>query len=821
MPSLSLAEAEQRATALTVERYDVDLDLTSDQDTFRSVTTIRFACSDPSIPTFVDVAPRTLTSAVLNGRELDLAALADCRLPLPALAPDNLLVVDAEMAYSRDGEGLHRAVDPADGRIYLYAMSFLDAAPRIFACFDQPDLKATYDVSVSTPAGWIVAGNGRATEVAPGRWRLATTKPLSTYVVTLVAGPYHTVHDEHDGIRLALHVKQSLAQHLDEQAGEILGVTKAAFDELHRLFGIRYPFGDYHQAFVPEFNAGAMENPGCVTFRDTMIYRTRATEAEHSARAGVIAHEMAHQWFGNLVTMRWWDDLWLNESFAEYMGYRVCDTATQFRDGWLEAAMARKRWGMTADARSTTHPVAGRSAVDAATALQNFDGISYAKGASALKQLVVHIGDDAFLAGVVRHLHAHAYGNATFADLLAAWTDAGAADLDHWAQEWLRTSGTDTLHARLDGATLELRCTPPEHHPANRPHTFWVSSVLDEGTHEQLVRLDGEPIEVDVPLGTTPFVIVDAHDDTWAKIRMDPQSLAAVPAMLPHIRDPLTRAVVWNSLRFAVDDAELDPTWMLETLESCLPRESGEIAVGSLLSWATHVVAGQYIPDPAAARRVAGIASAVLAIAPAGSSAQIVAARAVAASSNDAQTMMKWLRGRDIPDGLAVDAELRWALLTRLCALGAADEARIEAEMERDRSAQGLVHAARCRAALPTPAAKERAWSLLTRDPHAGNYILYATAEGFWQPGQLEVAAPYVERYFTEMPSTCELRRGWVVSQSLEYAYPHLAVDASTVALAERALAGHLEPGVRRAIADGTDDLCRALGVRERWRIGL
>jgi aminopeptidase N len=345
-------------------------------------------------------------------------------------------------------------------------------------------------------------------------------------------------------------------------------------------------------------------------------------------------------------------------------------------------------------------------------------------------------------------------------------------------------------------------------------------SVLDEVTHEQFARLDGAGVEVDVPLGSTPFVVVDAHDDTWAKIRMDERSRAAVREMLPRIGDPVTRAVVWNSLRFAVDDAELDPWWMLDTLQSCLPRVAGEIAVQSLLTWASDVVAGQYVPDPAAVRRVADIATGVLAVAPAGSSAQIVAARAVAATCPESETMASWLVGRDVPDGLAVDAELRWALLTRLCALGAVDDARIDTEVERDRSAHGQVHAARCRAALPTPAAKERAWSLLTRDPDLSNYVLYATAGGFWQPGQLELTAPYVERYFTEMPHTCEFRRGWVVFQSLELAFPRPAVDESTIGLAERTLARDLEPGVRRAISDGTDDLRRALAVRQRWRIG-
>src|SRR5512144_1689577 len=322
MPSLSLAEALRRAEQLTVTAYDVSLDLDRGEETFNSLTTIRFTARGPA-DTFVDVKPKALLGASLNGASLDVGRLEDGRLPLRGVDGDSELVVEAVMGYRNDGEGLHRAVDPADGRHYTYAMSFLDAAPSIFTCFDQPDLKAPYTFHVRAPKDWVVVGNGRAEQVEPGQWELATTQPLSTYFVTLVAGPYHVVGHEHDGIALGLECRASLAPHLDRDAEEIFTVTTQCFDEFHRLFGVRYAFGDYHQAFVPEFNAGAMENPGCVTFRDPLVFTSKVTRAERTQRATTIAHEMAHQWFGDLVTPRWWDDLWLNESFAEYMGNRV------------------------------------------------------------------------------------------------------------------------------------------------------------------------------------------------------------------------------------------------------------------------------------------------------------------------------------------------------------------------------------------------------------------------------------------------------------------------------------------------------------------
>ncbi|HET6986970.1 MAG TPA: M1 family aminopeptidase, partial [Kribbella sp.] len=355
MPSLTVDGARTRAAALSVQSYDVDLDLTQGERTFGSTTTIRFRASSPT--TWLDVKPDELTSVTLNGTAVDVAGLNDGRLELTDLQPENELVVVASMLYSHDGEGLHRAVDAADGLVYTYAMSFLDAAPRIFACFDQPDLKAPYRMKVTAPPEWLVLGNGAATQVSPGRWELAETLPLSTYFVTVVAGPYYQITDSHDGIPLSVVSRQSLKEALDREAEDIFTVTKQSFDEYHRMFGYRYPFGEYHQAFVPEFNAGAMENPGCVTFRDSMVFRSAATDAERGNRARTIVHEMAHQWFGDTVTMKWWNDLWLNESFATYMAYLSLTEATRFATAWQAFNAGMKNWAYRQDQLITTHPI--------------------------------------------------------------------------------------------------------------------------------------------------------------------------------------------------------------------------------------------------------------------------------------------------------------------------------------------------------------------------------------------------------------------------------------------------------------------------------
>src|SRR6476619_3634331 len=419
MRSLTRSEARRRAALLNVTSMEVDLDLSRGEHTFVSTTTIRFRCAEPGAATFLDLKPVGLTWLTLNGSPLDPAGLDDGRIGLEDLAEDNTVVAVATMAFSRDGQGLHRAVDPADGEHYVYGHLFLDAAPSVFACFDQPDLKAPYAVSVTAPEAWQVIGNGAATQVRPGRWQLATTQPLATYFVTVCAGPYASVRSEHDGIPLGIHARASLREPLERQAEQMLEVTRASFDYYHHLFGIRYLFGAYHQVFVPEFNAGAMENPGCVTFRDTYVFRGAAARDEVLTRSNTIAHEMAHMGFGDLVTMRWWDDLWLNESFAEYLAYRAVAEATPFTGSWTTFLAKRKAWGYRADQLSSTHPVAGEAA-DTSAALLNFDMITYAKGASVLKQLVAWVGLEPFLSGLRSYFKKHAFGNSEFPDLLSA-----------------------------------------------------------------------------------------------------------------------------------------------------------------------------------------------------------------------------------------------------------------------------------------------------------------------------------------------------------------------------------------------------------------
>jgi aminopeptidase N len=830
MPTLTRAEAADRASLVDVETYHVDLDVTGAGDTFRSRAVVRFRAR-AGAGTFLEFEPSEITSITLNGAPVDPAAVRDGRLHLTGLAEQNELVTDARMRYSIDGEGLHRYTDPADGNVYLYQHLFINNGGRVLPCFDQPDLKASWQVGVDAPADWTVATNGILVSRDGGRWEFAPTKRISTYLASLIAGRYHVVTDEHDGIPLALYARAALATHLDAEAPEIFEVTKQCLDRFHQMFDIRFPFGQYQQAFAPEFNFGAMEYPGLVVFRDEFIPRSAITESEREHRANVIAHEMAHQWFGDLVTMAWWDDLWLNESFAEYLGTRVTSEATRFEGAWTTFAMHRKSWGLRADQRPSTHPVAPDEVTDTDAALLNFDGISYAKGAAVLKQLVAWLGDDAFLAGLNAHFAAHAYGNATLADLLRALSEASGRDLSGWAEVWLRRAQVNTLRAeiRRDGgnyAEVAVVQTAPDGHPTLRPHRIGVGlfDQVDGGTvvRRRLleVELDASGRTVIEELAGEPaadLLLLNDGDLTYAKIRLDDDSAAAVPLLLPLLDDSLARAVVWAATLDAVVDGERPVAELVTLVLAALPVETEVVIVEDVLRATRGLVDRYATPEtrPAALELVAQAADRLLAASPAGGSGQLAAARGLIGATADVRRLRGWLAGEDVPAGLTVDADLRWLVQYRLVVLGAAGHDAIDAELARDRSSSGEQWAARCRAALPDPDAKETAWTAVVADGGLSNRLAELTAAGFWQPEQLDLLAGYAKRYFAEMPEMMRVRNGMSAEKAALAAYPDVAVSPETRRLAAELLATEdLNPILRRVVLDADDDMRRALAAR-------
>ena len=815
--SLRQLEAVARRDLLAVEEYDVRLDLAADERTFRSVTTVRFTSRGG--PTFLDLKPVAVDEIRFNGRVLDPDLLQRGRLPLDTVPGPNEVVVDAVMPFRNDGEGLHRSVDPADGRHYVYGMSFMEAAPTIFACFDQPDLKAPFTFHVLAPEDWTVIGNAPATRAETGggvsSWELERTQPLSTYFVTLVAGPYHVIRDEHDGIPLGLSARASIAGALEADADELLTMTRQCFDEFHRLFGIRYPFGDYHQAFVPEFNAGAMENPGCVTFRDPLVFTSRVTRGVRIQRATTVAHEMAHQWFGNIVTPRWWDDLWLNESFAEYMGNRVTADVTEYDDAWTHNAYARRQWGLVADQRPSTHPVAGNGAEDAGSALQDFDGISYTKGSSILKQLNAALGDEVFFAGAFDHFARHRFGNATMHDLFASWERAGAGDLSTFTGNWLRTAGPDTIV--LDRAAGAIRRTPPAGHPADRAHTFQVARALPEGKWE-VAPLTVAGAETAYDAGQRAAVVLDPYEDSWALVQPDATTVAALKSLLPRTEDTRLRAGIWNNLRSAFHNAALDPADVLDLVEAGLPIEDSDDALFYTMPW----VLAKVVPlsaDPAAAlERVHRATSAKAQASGAGSPLQLAAFQAAVSSAGSAESLRDWLQGRALPDGVEVDLDLRWRILVRLAVLGETDRAELRAALDAEPTARSRVEHTRALASLPDAEAKAWAWELFTGRVDVPNYELEAAGVGMWRGEQEDLLAPYVERYFADVADTARVRSGWVLADAAMWFFPLVFETTDTLERA-RELIGRedFDLAMRRRVVDLADELERRIAIRAAY----
>ena len=823
MPSLLRDDARSRFDLLTVTAYDVTLDLRG-EETFESRTVIDLVSRGGDA--FLDLKAVSLGSIRLDGHALPPSAWSDGRYPLTLPPGDHRIEVDAVMSFRNDGEGLHRATDPADGRAYLYQMSFMSAAPSVFACFDQPDLKAPYTLHVTAPDGWTVVANAPGAEVEPGRWEFEPSQPLSTYFVTVVAGPFHRLTDEHDGIPLGLMCRSSMASALDVDADELFTMTRQCFDEFHRLFGVRYPFVKYDQAFVPEFNALAMENPGCVTFREGLLFTTTVPRSQRVQRATTVAHEMAHQWFGNLVTPKWWDDLWLNEAFAEYMGNRVAAGVTEFTETLVWASVTRKNWGLSADARPSTHPVAGNGALDADAALQDFDGISYAKGHAVLTQLANRVGDDVFFTGVRDHFERNRFGNATMRDLFEAWERAGAGELEGWTAAWLRTAGLDRIDVERTDTGAELVRTSPDGGSAEREHLLGVAAWDGSRwlTSQALVTGDRTPIAV--PAGAP--VVLDPEDTAWADLTFDELTASALPDLMERTTDPLIRTTIWNTVRNGVSRGRLAPDRAVDILSAGLRHEELDSAVSILGVWAgedgeggrgtVHAKLLPVVSDPESARvRLHEAFWTRTSTAAAGSDLQLAALQSAVMVSSSPDQLRALLMG-DLPPGVELDSGLRWRVLKRLASLGATDLDELDKALADDNDAKTQISHAWCHARLPEGEAKDWAWRRFTGEVDASNYEIEAIGTGMWQSGREDLLAPYVERYFAEVAGTTGVRAGWGLADAALFFYPITVVEDDTLARTESLLADQgLNPSIRRVLVDAGDELRGRLECRRRY----
>ncbi|MEZ2371064.1 aminopeptidase N [Arthrobacter sp. RCC_34] len=842
--NLTRAEAEERSALLSVDSYTVDLDLTRGDRVFGSTTTVRFTAKDDA-STFIDAVTDSVSQVILNGADLDPAQVSDgVRIQLDGLAAENVLTVVAENPYMNTGEGLHRFVDPVDGEVYLYTQFEVPDSRRMFAVFEQPDLKATFTFNVTAPAHWDLVSNSPTPVPVPqpagedggarSLWSFTPTPRLSSYVTALIAGPYQSVRSElvnSEGrtIPLGVFARKSLMQYLD--ADNIFELTRQGFEFFEQQFGIPYPFEKYDQLFVPEFNAGAMENAGAVTILEGYVFRGQVPQAQVERRAITVLHELAHMWFGDLVTMRWWNDLWLNESFAEYMSHLAAVENTAFTNAWTTFASVEKSWAYRQDQLPSTHPIFA-AINDLADVEVNFDGITYAKGASVLRQLVAWVGQEEFMAGVRAYFAKHAWKNTVLNDLLVELEAASGRDLGDWGKLWLETAGVNTIkpELELDAAgvitSFTLVQTAPEDHPTLRPHRLAIGlySLDAEGRLVRTRRLeldvDGERTEVPGLVGTphNGLILINDDDLAYTKVRLDPASWSYAQEHLSAFAESLPRTLVWASAWDAARDAEVPARQYLQLLLNNIGAETdSSVVLIQLRQLATTL--NFYVAPEHREQAIIEAADALLELAEnaaPGSDSQLQFIKAFALharSQAQLDCVAEILDGtREVP-GLAVEQDLRWELLTSLVVGGRAAQAEIDAELERDNTANGQNSAALAKAAIATPEAKAAAWQEIVVDGKLSNAIQGSAVSGFTRVHDAALLAPYAEKFFEAVPGIVKSRTLALAQQILVGLYPSYQTTQQTVDRTNAFLETLDEDSaaLRRTLLENRDAVERAL----------
>jgi aminopeptidase N len=845
--NLTRDEAATRARLLRVERYDVQLDLTTGPRTFRTVTTVAFSCTEPGADTFIDLIADSVERVVLNGVDLEPAdVFADSRITLPGLQAENELVVDATGRYTNTGEGLHRFVDPVDNEVYLYSQFEVPDSRRMYTVFEQPDLKASFRFTVTAPAHWKVISNsptptptpaGVADHVEKATWEFAPTPRISSYITALIAGPYDEVRDEVQTragtIPLGVFCRRSLTQYLD--ADNIFDVTKRGFAFFEKEFDQPYPFAKYDQIFTPEYNMGSMENAGAVTFTEIYVFRSKVSEAKIERRALTILHELAHMWFGNLVTMRWWDDLWLNESFAEWASTTCQAEATQWTSAWTTFGTAEKAWAYMQDQLSSTHPIAAdmRHLEDVEV---NFDGITYAKGASVLKQLVAYVGREPFVAALREYFRKHAWGNTTLADLLGELEQASGRELSSWSKLWLETAGVNTLRPVFDVGTdgtytaFAVGQSATADHPTLRPHRLGVGRyVARDGALERVgyheVDIDGELTDLPelVGLPQPDLLLLNDDDLAYAKIRLDDRSLATALSLPRGFGDSLPRSLVLGATWDMTRDGEMSARDYVDFVLATLPGEADSTLLRVLISQLQTSVELYVTPEhrDATAHRLARAFRGLAETAEPGSDAQFQLVEAWANSAvdpEDAGHFAALLDGTTRVPGLEVDTDLRWTFVRARAALGVADEDEIAAELRRDPTSTGQERAAQASASRPTAEAKADAWAKAVERADLPNQMVAAIGAGFGRTTELDLLEPYVERYHDVLVHAWAARSVAMGERVVDGFYPLALASRRLLDASDAWLAAHpdAQPGLLRLVAENRDAVARALQAQAR-----
>ena len=844
MPGLNIsrAEARERSNHLAVTSYVVTIDVCQGPENFIAKSIVKFSCNKPGYDTFIDAVGKRIISAKLNGVDVDVASYDGESVFLKGLAAENELVIEILGDYSKTGEGLQYSVDPADNEVYLYSQGETAYIRKMYPCFDQPDLKATFQLTVTAPAHWEVISNSPVkakNSIADEKnvWEFLPTPRIPTYITALIAGPYYHVHDEYVGektVPLGIYCRKSLAESLDPE--DIFLVTKQGFAYFEKVFGLAYPFEKYDQIAVVDFNWGAMENSGAVTFLENLlVFRSKVTERMYDARANTILHEMAHMWFGNMVTMQWWDDLWLNESFAEWSSHLASAEGTRFVTAWTGFNSERKNWAYRQDQLSSTHPIVS-DMIDIETVNANFDGITYAKGASVLQQLVAHVGRDNFIAGLQKYFAKHAFANTTLDDLLVELTATSGRDLKPWVSTWLQTAGVNTLRPKLEIADdkyskIEIMQEAPLV-PAGskelRPHRLAVG-LYDVKGDDVVLR---KSVELDVAGASTTvtelagekvadLLLINDRDLSYAKVRLDERSIATLKSHLGNISDGLTRAMCWAISWDMLRDAEISATDFIEIALAGLPGESDITVVtviGNQLTTAVELYANPANRDALRIKVADGIAN-LLASAKAESDHQLQYARiftGLAVTDGHGKQLRALLDGKLA--GLKVDADLRWTFVLALCERGLFTRAELDAELERDNTINGQLGHATCVAAFPTADAKAAAWNSITKEDLTSS-IRASIHRGFMRSGQRDLLAAYVDPYFDSLLTMWDNASFDIGSSFVELCYPTYITDQTTLDKTINWLdttGKDAASGLRRLVSESRDALSRSLKAQAK-----
>ena len=848
--NLTRIEAQERRALIDTRSYEISLDLTKGAEVFGSRSVVRFT-AQPDSYTFIDLIAREVREISLNGEQLDPSEVfADSRIALSNLQTENVLVVDADCQYTNTGEGLHRFVDPVDGEVYLYTQFEVPDSRRVFAVFEQPDLKATFQFTITAPAAWKVVSNsptpepilhdsstGSATEQT-ATWGFEPTPRISSYITALIAGPYESTFSELTSssgrvIPLGVYGRKSLWEHLD--AEEIFEKTRQGFAYYEEKFGVPYPFAKYDQLFVPEFNAGAMENAGAVTFTETYVFRSKVTDAVRERRVVTILHELAHMWFGDLVTMKWWNDLWLNESFAEWASTIATAEATEWTEAWTTFNAMEKTWAYRQDQLPSTHPVVAEIG-DLEDVQVNFDGITYAKGGSVLKQLAAWVGIEAFFAGVSQYFQKHAWGNTELGDLLTELEATSGRELGTWSKKWLETAGVNTLapivEEDVDGriSRFAVTQTAPADYPTIRPHRLGIGfyDLVDGAlSRTRYVEIDVDGDRTEVPelkgLKRPDLVLLNDEDLAYAKIRLDDRSLATAVTHLADIADPLARSLVWGAAWDQTRDAESAASDYIDLVLGNIGRETESTTVRTTLAQLRQAAALYVSPAErdAARRKVADGLWELAQNASAGSDSQLqfVTAFAGALVTQEHAGIVGRLRsGEETLPGLEIDTDLSWQLLIGLATIGATDAASIDVALAADNTAKGGEFAAQARAALPTVADKRAAWASLVERDDAPNTIVRSAALGFVHPAGVEVLSEFVPAYFDMLLPIWESRTYQIANYLVVGLYPTALANVELRDATRAWLAAHHDaaPALRRLVNENLAEVERALAAQSR-----